>query len=73
MANSENEKNSHDSYPNVTKNPPRDDVANILDERRRAALAEVDNAKFSCVFSFEPFLSYCNLVTIPSDHIAGSM
>jgi MFS transporter, PHS family, inorganic phosphate transporter len=23
----------------------------VLDERRRAALAEVDNAKFSCVFT----------------------
>lgn len=50
MALSENEKNSHDSYPGVTNS--QDDVAQILDERRRAALAEIDNAKFSCVFSF---------------------
>jgi PHS family inorganic phosphate transporter-like MFS transporter len=28
----------------------RNDAAFALDERRRAALAEVDNAKFSCVF-----------------------
>jgi PHS family inorganic phosphate transporter-like MFS transporter len=48
MANSENEKTStHDSYPHVTKNDHRDDVAHVLDERRRAALAEIDNAKFS--------------------------
>jgi MFS transporter, PHS family, inorganic phosphate transporter len=29
----------------------RDDVAYVLDERRRAALADVDNAEFSYVFS----------------------
>lgn len=53
MANSENEKTStHDSYPHVTKNDHRDDVAHVLDERRRAALAEIDNAKFSYVFPF---------------------
>jgi len=28
----------------------RDEVAYVLDERRRAALAEVNNAKSSCVF-----------------------
>jgi hypothetical protein len=72
MANSENEKNSHDSYPHVTKNPPGDEVANILDERRRAALAEIDNAKFSCVVSFELYLSYYILI-IPSDRLVGSM
>jgi PHS family inorganic phosphate transporter-like MFS transporter len=46
MANrdSEIEKTSTDSYH---KNPQRDEVAQVLDERRRAALAEIDNAKFS--------------------------
>jgi PHS family inorganic phosphate transporter-like MFS transporter len=34
--------------------PQRDDVAYVLDERRRAALADVDNAKFSYVFSMLP-------------------
>jgi len=34
----------------------RADAAYVLDERRRAALAEVDNAKFSCVIHIRPFL-----------------
>jgi len=47
MANAELEKGSDgDSYPQVPKHR-RDDVAYVLDERRRAALAEVDNAQFS--------------------------
>jgi PHS family inorganic phosphate transporter-like MFS transporter len=29
---------------------PTDNVAYVLDERRRAALADVDNAEFSYVF-----------------------
>jgi MFS transporter, PHS family, inorganic phosphate transporter len=49
MATIDHEKDSHnsDSYPKTGR---RDDVAYVLDERRRAALADVDNAKFSYVF-----------------------
>ena len=36
----------------------RDSIAYALDERRRAALADVDNASFSCVFCMRcPFPS----------------
>jgi PHS family inorganic phosphate transporter-like MFS transporter len=35
-----------DCYPKVPKHE-RDNVAYVLDERRRAALADVDNAKLS--------------------------
>lgn len=70
MASSEIEKTSTDSYH---KNPRRDDVAQVLDERRRAALAEIDNAKFSYVtrVSLGPFLSYC--ILNPLGHVGGSM
>jgi PHS family inorganic phosphate transporter-like MFS transporter len=51
MANIDHEKASDsDSYPQVAKHGRRDDVAYALDERRRAALADVDNAEFSYVF-----------------------
>lgn len=44
MATSENEMTSpHESY----SEEPKNDVAYVLDERRRAALAEIDSAKFS--------------------------
>src|ERR1700677_2745064 len=51
MANIDHEKasNSSGSYPQVGKHGKRDDVAYVLDERRRAALADVDNAKLSYV------------------------
>jgi len=38
---------------------PRGEVAYVLDERRRAALAEVDNAKFSCVLTYLLVTSVC--------------
>jgi hypothetical protein len=43
------------SYPQAQQEK-REDVAYVLDERRRAALADVDNAKFSCVFDMLQFL-----------------
>jgi MFS transporter, PHS family, inorganic phosphate transporter len=47
MSNVDHEKGSDsECYPQIPKQP-RDDVAYILDERRRAALADVDNAKLS--------------------------
>jgi MFS transporter, PHS family, inorganic phosphate transporter len=42
----------------------RDDVAYVLDERRRAALADVDNAEFSYVFSMLFIL--CHLMSLTS-------
>jgi MFS transporter, PHS family, inorganic phosphate transporter len=39
--------NNSDSYPQGAKHGQRGDVAYVLDERRRAALADVDNAAFS--------------------------
>ena len=52
MANVINEKGSDNgSYPKPGR---RDDVAYALDERRRAALREVDEAEFSYVLQFFP-------------------
>ena len=50
----DNEKasNNSESYPQGAKHGQRDDVAYVLDERRRAALADVDNAAFSYVLYF---------------------
>ena len=69
MANIDHEKasNTSDSYPQVGKHGKRDDVAYVLDERRRAALADVDNAKFS-------YVSYPALLHgLISDDTVGSM
>jgi len=47
MANVDHEKGSDsDCYPKVPKQE-RGDVAYVLDARRRAALADIDNAKLS--------------------------
>lgn len=55
---------------NTTQERPVQDVAYALDERRRAALAEVDNAKFSYVSSsFFIRQSHCFFFSIS----AGSM
>lgn len=62
MANLDHEK-SNDSYPQATKHG-RDDVTFVLDERRRAALADVDNAEFSYVFSYLPFLTPSHLLQL---------
>lgn len=60
MANPDHEKDSNDSYPHVAKHG-KDDVTFVLDERRRAALADVDNAQFSYVISYLPFLTPSHL------------
>jgi MFS transporter, PHS family, inorganic phosphate transporter len=55
MANVDNEKASDSgSYPQVAKHGRRDDVAYALDERRRAALRDVDEAEFSYVLQIYP-------------------